>query len=89
MAQLRIGTCSWKFPSWHGLLYSAPKGINYLAEYASHYNTVEIDQWFYRMPDQATVNEYVQSIPETFTFAIKAPNQITLTHFRNRAARAR
>ena len=36
MARLRIGTCSWKFPSWSGLVYSAPKGINYLAEYARH-----------------------------------------------------
>ena len=43
MAELRIGTCSWKFPSWHGLVYSAPKGINYLKEYAEHYNTVEVD----------------------------------------------
>ncbi|MGC9523453.1 MAG: DUF72 domain-containing protein [Anaerolineae bacterium] len=26
MAELRIGTCSWKFPSWVGLVYSTPKG---------------------------------------------------------------
>jgi uncharacterized protein YecE (DUF72 family) len=49
MAELRTGTCSWKFPSWHGLVYSAPKGIDYLAEYAHHYNTVEIDQWFWSL----------------------------------------
>ena len=49
MAELRIGTCSWKFPSWHGLVYSAPQGINYLQEYAAHYNTVEIDQWFWSL----------------------------------------
>ncbi|PLX23103.1 MAG: DUF72 domain-containing protein, partial [Ignavibacteria bacterium] len=46
MARLRIGTCSWKYPSWKGIVYSAPKGINYLEEYARVYDTVEIDQWF-------------------------------------------
>ena len=75
-----IGTCSWKYPSWEGLVYSKPKGINYLSEYALIYNSVEIDQWFYRMPEATTVSEYVHSTPEDFTFAIKAPNQITLTH---------
>src|SRR6056297_1251867 len=35
MPSLRIGTCSWKYPSWEGLVYSAPKDINYLEEYAT------------------------------------------------------
>ena len=30
-----VGTCSWKYPSWKGLVYSQPKGINYLAEYVN------------------------------------------------------
>ncbi len=47
--QLRIGTCSWKFPSWHGLVYPAAKGINYLESYAQRYNTVEIDRWFWSL----------------------------------------
>ena len=40
---LRIGTCSWKYPSWAGLVYSKPAGINYLAEYARNYNSVDVD----------------------------------------------
>ena len=47
MSRLRIGTCSWKFPSWHGLVYSQPKNADYLGEYAERYDTVEIDQWFW------------------------------------------
>ena len=93
MAELRIGTCSWKFPSWRGLVYSAPKGINYLAEYASHYNTVEIDQWFWslfgkdsvRLPNPADVEEYRHSVPHDFRFSVKVPNSITLTHFYKKA----
>ena len=40
MSQLRIGTCSWRFPSWAGTVYSAPEGINHLQEYATKYDTV-------------------------------------------------
>lgn len=88
MAKLRIGTCSWKFASWAGVVYSVPKGINYLAEYATQYKTVEIDQWFWSLfatdsvtlPDPDTVAEYRASVPDDFRFTVKAPNSITLTH---------
>jgi uncharacterized protein YecE (DUF72 family) len=78
---LRIGTCSWKYPSWEGLVYSKAEGIDYLAEYAHKFSTVEVDQWFWRMPEPSTVAEYVASVPRDFKFTIKVPNQITLTHF--------
>lgn len=89
MAELRIGTCSWKYNSWRGLIYSHNNPINYLAEYTNHYNTVEIDQWFWSLfgvdkvslPSPFTVQEYSDSVPENFRFTIKIPNSITLTHF--------
>ncbi len=87
--QLRIGTCSWKYDSWEGLVYSQKKPDNYLAEYSRMYNTVEIDQWFWSLfgvdkvalPAPATVEEYTRSVPEDFRFSVKIPNSITLTHF--------
>ena len=89
MAELRIGTCSWKIPSWYGLVYSAPTGIIYLQEYAEYYNSVEIDQWFWSLfgPDDAQlprshdVLAYRDAVPGDFRFTIKAPNSVTLTHF--------
>ncbi|RMG64044.1 MAG: DUF72 domain-containing protein [Calditrichaeota bacterium] len=89
MAELRIGTCSWKYDSWRGLIYSSRKPINYLQEYARHFNTVEIDQWFWSLfgtdkvslPRPAVVAEYLASVPADFKFTIKIPNSITLTHF--------
>jgi uncharacterized protein YecE (DUF72 family) len=78
---LRIGTCSWKYPSWEGLVYSKAQGIDYLAEYAHKFSTVEVDQWFWRMPEPSTVAEYAAAVPKDFRFTIKIPNQITLTHF--------
>jgi uncharacterized protein YecE (DUF72 family) len=76
-----VGTCSWKYPSWEGLVYSRATGIDYLAEYARRYPTVEIDQWFWALPEPRTVAEYLAAVPEDFRFTIKLPNMITLTHF--------
>ncbi len=88
---LRIGTCSWKYPSWQGHVYSQAKGINYLKEYAQQYNTVEVDQWFWslfkpgvKMPDAADVREYRDSVPDDFRFSVKVSNSITLTHYYQR-----
>jgi uncharacterized protein YecE (DUF72 family) len=89
VARLRVGTCSWKFPSWQGLVYSAPRDINYLQEYARRYDTVEVDQWFWSLfgedsislPRLADVEEYRNSVPEGFVFTAKVPNSVTLTHF--------
>lgn len=89
MTRLRIGTCSWKYPSWDGLVYSAPKGINYLEEYARQFDTVEIDQWFWSLhgpgnislPRSGVAEEYAASVPEDFRFSVKVPNSVTLSHF--------
>jgi uncharacterized protein YecE (DUF72 family) len=93
MAELRIGTCSWRYPSWHRLVYPAPKGINYLEAYAQRYNTVEIDRWFWSLfgpdsiglPAPADVEAYRRSVPDEFKFTVKAPNSVTLTHFYKKA----
>ena len=49
MGSIKIGTCSWKYPTWKGLVYSAAKGINHLEEYGRRYETVEVDQWFWSL----------------------------------------
>jgi len=87
---LRIGTCSWKYDSWKGLIYEAEKDYrpyDYLIDYAKHFNTVEIDQWFWslfpsgaKLPNVETVKIYSDSVPDDFLFTVKAPNSITLTH---------
>ncbi len=89
MPPLHIGTCSWKYDSWKGIVYSDQVGKNHLKEYAQHYKTVEIDQWFWSLfpgspvalPKEKTVREYVDSVPADFRFAVKIPNSITLTHY--------
>lgn len=83
-----IGTCSWKYDSWKGLLYTSKKPMNYLQEYSRHYNTVEVDQWFWSLfpgdnvvlPKPEVAREYAASVPQDFIFCVKVPNSITLTH---------
>ena len=88
---LRIGTCSWKYESWKGLIYDGSRAYgpgDYLADYARHFNSVEVDQWFWslfpgsvRLPEARTVKEYAAAVPDDFVFTVKAPNSLTLTHF--------
>lgn len=88
---LRLGTCSWKYDSWKGLFYEKGRryrAMDYLADYARHLDSVEVDQWFWslfpgglKLPDPALVKAYAESVPDDFVFTIKAPNALTLTHF--------
>jgi uncharacterized protein YecE (DUF72 family) len=90
VGHVRIGTCSWKYDSWKGLVYERDKRYrpdDYLPDYAQHFTTVEIDQWFWslfptgvKLPDPDTVRWYADSVPDDFRFTVKAPNAITLTH---------
>jgi uncharacterized protein YecE (DUF72 family) len=84
MPGLRVGTCSWKYPSWKGLVYSRAAGIDYLAEYAQKYTSVEVDQWFYALPDPDVAARYAAATPDNFLFTVKLPNMLTLTHLRRK-----
>ena len=87
MTKLTIGTCSWKYDSWKGIIYPEFGEINYLEEYSKHYKTVEVDQWFWslfnivKLPEKRDVDNYKESVPEDFKFTIKVPNSLTLTHY--------
>ena len=87
-SSLNIGTCSWKYESWRGIVYSDSNEKNYLREYSQHFSTVEVDQWFWSLfagdkvvlPKPKVVQEYADSVPVDFVFSIKVPNSITLSH---------
>lgn len=89
MTQIRMGTCSWKYDSWRGIVYPEQGKLNYLQEYSHYFNTVEIDQWFWslfgvdkvKLPESRVVEEYLNAVPKDFKFTVKIPNSITLSHF--------
>ncbi len=75
---LRIGTSSWSSDDWRGTLY--PEGADpasYLGHYAAHFDTVECDATFYRIPSAKTVDGWRARTPPGFLFAAKLPGEIT------------
>jgi uncharacterized protein YecE (DUF72 family) len=90
MGSVKIGTCSWNYPSWVGLVYSAasPKAAGYLPEYAKRFRTAEVDSWFYRLPERQDVLEYLGAVDEGFRFTVKVVEEISLTHLRDRGSKA-
>lgn len=85
-SRLKIGTCSWNYESWTGLVYSRPSTVaaGYLAEYSRRFRTAEIDSWFYRLPERRDVISYLEQVDEDFRFTAKVTESISLTHHRNR-----
>jgi uncharacterized protein YecE (DUF72 family) len=67
-----------------GLVYSEPqrRAAAYLRDYSQTYDTVEIDSWFYTIPDSDEVADYLAQVPEDFRFTCKVPQELTLTHLR-------
>ena len=96
MATYRIGTCSWRYPSWGGLIYDEADERGLLAQYADRYTTVEVDRWFWslfgpknlQLPHRVDVEAYGASVPESFRFAVKIPDALTLTHHRAKSRNA-
>lgn len=83
-SHLYLGTSSWNFPGWRGLVYSPMSGqkrlVNEgLAAYAQHpiFSTVGIDRSFYHPLEAKQYAAYAEQVPETFRFLVKAPQQVT------------
>jgi uncharacterized protein YecE (DUF72 family) len=51
-----------------------------LGYYAEHFRTVEINYTFRRMPTTKIMQAWVEQVPKTFQFSLKAPQAIT--HFK-------
>ncbi|MCG6986576.1 MAG: DUF72 domain-containing protein [Gemmatimonadetes bacterium] len=83
-AGLRLGTSSWSFPGWAGIVYDrkaselvlAREG---LAAYASHplLRTVGIDRTWYRPVPAEVLRAYADVVPDDFRFLVKADRLLT------------
>lgn len=82
---LKIGTCSWNYDSWVGLVYSKKQNTaaEYLKEYIQKFDIAEIDSWFYKIPEKSEVFAYMENSGKDYPFTCKIPEKITLTHKRN------
>jgi uncharacterized protein YecE (DUF72 family) len=73
VAEVRIGTCSWadEALSKHWYPPGVPAGER-LAYYANHFDTVEVDSTYYRLPAEPMVARWAERTPEGFVMHIKA-----------------
>ncbi len=76
--RIRIGTCSWADEALSKHWY--PKGLkagDRLAWYAEHFDTVEVDSTFYRLPVEEMVARWAERTPDGFVMHVKAFGMMT------------
>jgi uncharacterized protein YecE (DUF72 family) len=72
------GTIGWSYNFWKGPFYPAKLPNNKLLTfYATQFNTVEVDNTFYRIPNIQTMINWKQQTPDGFMFSLKFPSIIT------------
>jgi uncharacterized protein YecE (DUF72 family) len=73
VAEIRIGTCSWADDALSKHFY--PKGLpagERLGYYAQHFDTVEVDSTYYRLPAEEMVQRWAERTPDDFVMHVKA-----------------
>jgi uncharacterized protein YecE (DUF72 family) len=76
--RVRAGTSGYAYPEWKGSFYPADlPAKSFLPFYAERFDTVEINNTFYRMPVEGTLSTWASAVPEAFRFSMKAPQTIT------------
>jgi uncharacterized protein YecE (DUF72 family) len=81
MAQWKIGCSGYHYAEWKGLFY--PQGLaknKWFSFYCEHFNTIELNNTFYRFPRVEVLKNWFEKSPADFSFSVKAPRVIT--HFK-------
>lgn len=75
---IRIGTSGWSYPHWGGHFYPAEQSRSrWLQYYARHFDTVEVNRSFYRLPEKRVFDGWRKQTPPAFTFSVKASRYTT------------
>lgn len=75
---LRIGTSGWHYQHWRGVLYPMDlPARDWLKRYAEVFDTVELNNSFYRLPPPGSFRSWREITPPGFLFSIKASRFIT------------
>jgi uncharacterized protein YecE (DUF72 family) len=75
---IRIGTSGWTYKHWEGLFYPVkwPKS-KWLEYYIKHFDTVELNATFYRLPNRTTFANWKSRTPDKFLWSVKGSKFIT------------
>src|SRR5689334_19302597 len=77
-SRIRIGCSGWQYRHWAGTFY--PRDVpraQWLRYYARHFDTVEVNNTFYRLPREGMLASWLPSVPSRFLFAVKASRFLT------------
>ncbi len=81
---VRLGTSSWHFPGWNGIVYGDDYAQQKLSRegleaYGAHplLRSVSLDRSFYAPLSVADYLRYAQQVPDEFRFVVKAPASVT------------
>ncbi|HEY0156915.1 MAG TPA: DUF72 domain-containing protein [Thermoanaerobaculia bacterium] len=100
-AEIRIGTSGYHYKHWVGRYYPADvKAGEMLKHYLRDFDTVELNNTFYQLPNETTFDAWRKNTPHDFLYAVKGSRFIThmiklkdpmrgLTNFMPRAERLR
>ena len=73
-----IGTSGWQYPHWRGVVYPASLPTSgWFAFYARHFETVEVNNTFYRLPAESVFHRWRAQAPPGFLYALKLSRTIT------------
>jgi uncharacterized protein YecE (DUF72 family) len=78
MGKIFIGTSGYIYPHWEGIFYPGgwPRSKK-LEYYCQHFNTVELNNTFYRLPGEKAFEGWYKKTPKNFIFAVKVSRFIT------------
>jgi uncharacterized protein YecE (DUF72 family) len=82
VSRILVGTSGWSYPSgsgtWNGVFYPKKKaGFDELQFYAEHFDTVEVNSSFYRVPSVNVVRAWAERTPANFEFSLKLYQKFT------------
>ncbi len=74
---VRVGCSGWNYASWKDEFYEGKPARTWLRHYAEYFDTVEVNNTFYRLPLQTSVTRWVEETTPGFVFAVKASRYLT------------
>lgn len=76
--RVHIGTSGWHYQHWKGPFYPEDLPDERLLDYyKDHFQTAEINNTFYRLPEKETFIQWRKSVPGHFIFAVKVSRYVT------------
>jgi uncharacterized protein YecE (DUF72 family) len=75
---MRVGCSGWHYKHWAGRVYPAPLPTRrWLEAYSQRFDTVELNNTFYRLPEAEQFARWREQVPRGFLFAVKASRFLT------------